>query len=191
MPQSPCRAGAAPCRRSHLSLPNTIFELIDMRSFSNLWFWIMLCVEWWIVSHWVLGVPFDVILRARRRGGKAQLELEDFARVNVNRLLFITHMSGPWMVLFGCFILAALALTGFWYQVEFAQAVFCLIFPLMLTGVLSVRAAHRIADGEHSGEALQARLIKLRFAVQAVAMLSILFTAIWGMYQNMTISVLR
>ncbi len=68
---------------------------------------------------------------------------------------------------------------------------FCLLFPLALTGLLSVRAAHRIADGAHQGEALQACLIKLRFAVQAVGLASILFTAIWGMYQNMTMSVLR
>jgi hypothetical protein len=174
-----------------VSLYQTIFELIDMRSFSNLWFWIMLCVEWWMVSHWVLGVPFDVILRARRSGGKAQAELEDFARVNVNRLLFITHMSGPWIVAFAMCLLTALAATGFWYRVEFAQAVFCLMFPLALTGLLSVRAAHRIADGAHQGEALQACLIKLRFAVQAVGLASILFTTIWGMYQNMTMSVLR
>jgi len=37
----------------------TIFELIDMRSFSNLWYWIVLSVLWSTMSHWVLGVPFD------------------------------------------------------------------------------------------------------------------------------------
>ena len=51
--------------------------------------------------------------------------------------------------------------------------------------------AHHIADGEHSGEALQARLIKLRLAVQAVGMVSILLTAVWGMYQNLNVSVLH
>ena len=49
----------------------TIFELIDMRSFSNLWYWIVLAVLWSSVSHWVLGVPFDMVQRAKRHGGKS------------------------------------------------------------------------------------------------------------------------
>ncbi|MEC7258626.1 MAG: component of SufBCD complex, partial [Pseudomonadota bacterium] len=47
---------------------SSIFELIDMRSFSNLWFWIALAVTWSTTSHWVLGVPFDMVNRARRNG---------------------------------------------------------------------------------------------------------------------------
>ena len=45
---------------------DTVFEVIDMRSFSNLWYWIGLAVLWSSVSHWVLGVPYDSILRAKR-----------------------------------------------------------------------------------------------------------------------------
>ena len=63
-----------------------IFEVIDMRSFSNLWYWIALAVVWSTTSHWVLGVPYDMILRARRKGGQAMTDLEDIVRVNVNRL---------------------------------------------------------------------------------------------------------
>ncbi len=174
-----------------MELYQTIVELIDMRSFSNLWFWIMLCVQWWMVSHRILGVPFDMVLRARRKGGQAQEDLETLARVNVNRLLYITHMSGLWIVGFVAFVLAVLAVAGFVYRIEFAQAVFCLVFPLTGVWAMSLWAAHRIADGDHHGEALQARLIKLRLAVQGVGMMSILITSIYGMYQNMTISVLH
>ena len=48
-----------------------IFELIDMRSFSSLWFWILLAVTWSTASHWVIGVPYDLIQRARRTGPEA------------------------------------------------------------------------------------------------------------------------
>ena len=65
----------------------TLFEMIDMRSFSNLWFWIALAVMWSTASHWVLGVPFDMVLRARRHGGEAQADLEDIVRINVVRRL--------------------------------------------------------------------------------------------------------
>ena len=32
----------------------TVLELIDMRSFSSLWYWIGLAVLWSSASHWVL-----------------------------------------------------------------------------------------------------------------------------------------
>ena len=46
-------------------------EIIDLRSFSNLWFWIALAVMWSSTSHWVLGIPHDMIQRAKREGGQA------------------------------------------------------------------------------------------------------------------------
>lgn len=168
-----------------------IVELIDMRSYSNLWFWIMLGAQWWIASHRILGVPFDMILRARRKGGAAQTVLEELAHIHVNRLLYIMHVSGLWIIGITAFVLTGLLVSGFWYGAEFSQAVFCLVAPLTFWSYLSVRTAHRIADGDHSGEALQARLIKLRLAVQASGMVSILLTAFWGMYQNLNASVLH
>ena len=65
-----------------MNLYQVLFELIDMRSFSNLWYWIMLAVMWSSASHWVLGVPFDVISRARRQGGALQDDLETLVRIN-------------------------------------------------------------------------------------------------------------
>jgi hypothetical protein len=50
---------------------SNVFEVIDMRSFSSLWYWIALAVMWSSASHYVLGVPFDLVQRARRRGGQA------------------------------------------------------------------------------------------------------------------------
>jgi len=76
-----------------VSWTNALFEVIDMRSFSNLWFWIALAVVWSSVSHWVLGVPFDMIQRARKQGGQAEADLHDMVRINVNRLLYIARLS--------------------------------------------------------------------------------------------------
>nr|MDJ0826631.1 component of SufBCD complex [Rhodobacter sp.] len=65
---------------------DTVFELIDMRSFSNLWYWIALAVLWSTSSHWILGVPFDLVQRASRYGGEAEVDLTDLVRINVNRV---------------------------------------------------------------------------------------------------------
>ncbi|MDR0810210.1 MAG: component of SufBCD complex [Gemmobacter sp.] len=168
----------------------TIFELIDMRSFASLWFWIVLVVQWSVASHWVLGVPHGLLTRARRLGGQAQRDLEDMARIKVNRLLYTVHASGLWIAGGTAFLLTVLILLGFVYRVEFAQALLCLLLPMVPVGLLSLRTAHRIADGEHRGEALQTRLIRLHMAVQGIGMVAILATSFWGMYRIMQFGVL-
>lgn len=163
-----------------------VFELIDMRSFSNLWYWIGLAVLWSSVSHWVLGVPFDMVQRARRRGGQALIDFEALARININRLVFISQEAGLWMVGLGFAILTALALLGFVYGVEFAQAVFLLLFPMSIVAALSMRAAHRLQVARLEGEALARGFARHRFWTQVIGVISIFVTAMWGMYQNFT-----
>lgn len=165
----------------------TIFELIDMRSFSNLWFWIALAVVWSTASHWVLGVPYDMVARARKYGGQAESDLEDLVRINTNRLLFIGQVSGLWLLGLTCFILTGLALLGFVYSVEFAQAVFLLGCPMSLVGALNLSTARLIQSEQAQGEQLWKRLARHRVYVQAIGMVAIFATALWGMYQNMSV----
>ncbi|WP_415920679.1 component of SufBCD complex [Tateyamaria sp. SN6-1] len=165
----------------------TIFELIDMRSFSNLWFWIALAVMWSTASHWILGVPFDLVSRARRHGGQAAEDLEALVRINTNRLLYIGTVSGLWLLGFVCFVITGLALLGFIYRVEFAQALFLLGFPMTIVGALNLSTARLIQDREAEGEDLWRYLSRHRTIVQAIGMVSIFVTALWGMYQNMAV----
>ncbi|MBN7785661.1 hypothetical protein JYP51_12060 [Ponticoccus gilvus] len=169
---------------------STIFEVIDMRSFSNLWFWIALAVFWSSTSHWVLGVPFDMVARARRTGGQAARDLEDLARINCNRVLFIAEESGLWLAAIVPAILVALGLLGFWYRIELAQALFLLAFPMAFVGLLSIASARRIQGGESEGEALWRRLRIHRMLTQCIGMVSIFVTALWGMFQNLSAHVL-
>lgn len=173
-----------------MSFYNTVVELIDLRSFSNLWFWIVLAVVWSSTSHWVLGVPYDMVSRARRHGGQAQADLETITRINANRLLYIARTSGLWLLGFMFFLLTMLASLGFYYKVEFAQAVFLLALPLTGVGGLSISTAHRIERGEGSGEALDRRLHRHRLMTQMIGMVAIFVTAMWGMYQNIQLSIL-
>ena len=169
---------------------STVFELIDMRSFSNLWYWIALAVMWSSTSHWVLGVPWDMVQRAERQGGEAQADLEDMVRINCNRLLYIAGMSGLWLLGLVSALLTSLGMLGFWYGIEFAQAVFLLAAPMTLIGALSLRSARIIHDGALAGAALHKRMHRHRVQTQFVGMISLFVTALWGMYQNMAIGVL-
>ncbi|AKS46058.1 hypothetical protein SAMN05444287_1162 [Octadecabacter temperatus] len=166
---------------------NTLFEVIDMRSFSNLWFWIALAVFWSSVSHWVLGVPFDMIQKARKMGGQAEVDLHDMVRINVNRLLYIGQVSGLVLLAFLSFFLTSMGILAFVYDVEFAQAVFLLGFPMTIVGALSLSTAKVIAAQQPEGEALFARLSKHRVITQFIGMISIFITAMFGMYQNLAV----
>lgn len=165
----------------------TLFELIDMRSFSNLWFWIVLAVTWSTTSHYVLGVPFDMVLRAKRHEGQYEADLEDLVRINTNRLLYIARMSGLWLAGFTCFFLTILVLLGFVYGNEFSQALVLLGVPLSLVGLLSLSTARLIQDEESRGERLRKRLMRHRLYTQIIGMISIFITALWGMYQNLSV----
>lgn len=167
----------------------TVFEVIDMRSFSNLWYWIALAVLWSTAAHFVLGVPWDLIQRAGRNGGQAQVDLEDLVRINCNRILYITGTAGLWIVGFVFALLTTLVLLGFMYDVEFAQAVFLLALPMSLVGALSISTARLIVEAQLMGEALRRRLARHRFYTQIVGMFAILVTAMWGMLQNLRVGV--
>ena len=161
-----------------------------MRSFSNLWFWIALAVMWSSSSHWVLGVPFDMVTRAKRQGNQAEVDLIDITRVNVNRLMYIGQVAGLWLAGIVCFALTVLGVLGFWYDVEFAQALFLLSFPMSLVGVLSLRAAALIERHAQDAEDLCKRLSRHRLVTQIIGTFSIFVTVIWGMHRNFSIGVL-
>lgn len=170
---------------------DTVFELIDMRSFSNLWFWIVLAVIWSSMSHWVLGVPWDMVLRARKRADPGMLsDLETMVRISTGRILMIAGESGLLLAAFGSFVLTSLLLLGFVYGNEFSQALFLLGFPMSLVGLSSIATARRIRREALAGDALYRAMRRHRVLTQAIGMVSIFVTAMWGMLQNMTIGVL-
>ncbi|WP_309663224.1 component of SufBCD complex [Tabrizicola sp.] len=174
-----------------MDLIATVFEIIDMRSFSNLWYWIALAVLWSSTSHWVMGVPYDMLPRARREGGQAQADVEELARIYSSRLLAVVRAAGLWIVALGCFWMSVLGVLSFYYDVEFAQAVFFLVAPMTIVIWLSLRCARLIEAGENSGEALYRRLSIHRRFLQVLGMVSIFITSLFGMWQNLSNSILN
>lgn len=177
-------------RGQDLDWTRLIFDLIDLRSFSNLWYWIALAVTWSSASHWVLGIPYDMVLRARRMGGQAEQDLTDIARVNVTRILLIADEAGLILVTLLSGTLTSLLLLGFYYGSEFCQALVLILLPLSVVGMMTVTTARNIRAAGDAGEALHRRLSVHRVTVQVLGMLSIFITAFWGMLQNFNVSIL-
>lgn len=162
-----------------------IVDVINVRSFSSLWYWIAVAVLWSSVSHWVLGVPFDLISRARRKGGQAEQDLVDVVRVNVNRLLEIVDAAAAWLVGIVSFTVSSLLILGFYYDFEFAQALTFMIVPLCVVGALCMWSARRIHRQAQDVEMLYSMLGTHRLGTQIIGMISIFVTALYGMFQNL------
>ena len=160
---------------------NTIFSLIDARSFSRLWFWIALVTVWLVAGNWVLGVPFGIVRRATRNSEQAQRDMEDLVRIHVRRLYGIGRAFGIWIVGTACAVLTGLGLVGFLYRVELAQALFLMFIPLALSGALNLLAAFRIHHQEPTGGALLRQMWWLRNRIQLIGVATILASVMWGM----------
>ncbi|MGY6409881.1 MAG: component of SufBCD complex [Alkalilacustris sp.] len=169
---------------------SSLLGLIDTRSFSNIWFWIALAAMWTALSHTVLGVPFDMVARARREGGQAMADLEATVAAHVNRRLHMMATSGHWMAALTAFGLTVLGMLGFVYGLQLGQAVFLLALPATAVGGLGLRAARRLARDPLEGEALCSYLARHRLVIQLLGVVSILFTTFWAAVQVLTMSVL-
>lgn len=169
-----------------MTLSDLIISQIDFRTFSSIWYWLAVAVTWASVSHWIIGVPFDMIYNARRHGGQAAQDLEQITAINLRRLMQISGTPGLVLTGLAVFGLTTAALLGFGYGVELAQGVFCLAFPLVLVALLTTRTCLRLSAVPLTGEPLVKALIRLRFWIQVIAMNAIFFTALWGMYVNLS-----
>lgn len=169
---------------------DTVFALINMRSFSNLWYWIVLAIVWSMAGQRVLGVPWDMILRARKtEGDEVMADVSALLRIHVTRRLRIVQESGAVLAGLAAFVLTSLVLLAFVYGVEFAQAVFLLVVPFIPVTALSLRTARAIRDRDLDGLALVKAVQRLRLHIQLIGLASIFVTALWGMYHNMTTNV--
>lgn len=168
-----------------------VLEVIDTRSFTSIWYWIIVAVTWSSTSHYTLGVPFDMVTRARRHEtGPAQQDLENLVTITCNRLIHIVDVSGTWLVGLVFFVLTFLGLLGFYYNIEMGQAVFLIAAPLVIVALNSVRNARIIHARQTQGMALRAHLSRMRFGNQVLGMVSIMITALWGMWHNLNATVL-
>ena len=161
-----------------------IFDQIDLRSFSSLWFWFAVVGIWTLASHRVLGVSSDMIRHARRYGGPAQADLEALVQIKVARLDRIFDEAGVFIVGFLFFLLSSLAVLGFYHGVELAQALSLILIPLAYVGLLSLRLARQVQAGNRTGKDLVRLLRRNRIKVQLIGLFSIFVTTMWGASHN-------
>ncbi|MFD1880983.1 hypothetical protein [Paracoccus pacificus] len=170
-------------------LPN-----LETRSFAAVWFWLFLVLCWSLMGRGVLGVPAEVIARARfpadgPDGDEARLLLLDWLSLTLPM-----RQTSPGVAVFalaaGGFVLAALAVLAL-LGVEIAQAGWLLLTPLAVTGVLRVRLAGRmqglmeaaqteqVPPAEAAERAARA-LWSQRLITSVIGVIAMGVTAAWG-----------
>ena len=157
-------------------------RLIDLQTFASVWYWLAVIVTWSVASNWLIGVPFDILFGARKLGTTELADLENLVDINVRRIVNTNSVVGAAIVALIAFGLSALAVMGFYYRLELAQGLFALTAPLTLIVAVNMRLAHQLHRAPLGGRDLVKRLFVVRLWTQIVAMVSLFFTALYGMY---------
>ena len=163
----------------------TIARVIEYRTFDNIWYWFAVIVSWAVACHWMIGVPFDLLFRARKCPPQEIADLEAIVAINVRRFTFMADVLGPSLLGLAAFVFSGLAMAGFYYQFELAQGLFVLLAPLAIIVAMNLRLAYQLRANPLTGRALVQRLFAVRVISQVIGMVAIFLTAMYGMYYNL------
>lgn len=150
-----------------------MFQFIAAAHFESPWYWVLHVVVWTVACTRTLGVPHDMLIRARRLPEVAA-RVDLLANLAAERLAGVADGFGPVIAAATGFLLAALAGLGFWNGIEAAQASLCLLAPLAAVAFSKIRLALWIRRSRLVGPRLVLALTWRRTCHQAIAILAML-----------------
>ena len=153
-----------------------MFQTFAAASFQSIWYWVLHVVVWTLACYRTLGVPHDMLLRARRLP-------EIGARVDTLALLTSERVGGIYDALgvpiaagLG-FVLAGLFALGFGTGIEAAQAAFAIVLPLVVINYSKLRLALAVRRQGIAGPRLVLALARRRIWHQLIAVVAMLGAA--------------
>ena len=176
--------------------PTDILSILDARSFSSTWFWLALLVVWTLSGRRVVGIPVDVLGQAaralREKPGADSADifaLLDWMSLNVPRWQ-IGARAGAVLTALISFGISALAVMGFTYGLEMAQALALILLPQAVLLALRFRLAGQLywvleaaqlgqPAPEAASEALR-RIGRYRVLYAIISVLSVVVTTLWA-----------
>ena len=156
------------------------YEIIDLTSFWNIWYWIVVVIAWSMTAHWTLGVPYDAVVSADQHGGVFAEQCESLAYINAQRMVYYFEKSGVVIIGFVAFFMGGIAAAGFYLGVEFFQALFVLLAPLLLPVFFSVRLAFFLKNSQPVGAELRKLIYRRRLWNQVIGMFAIMIASLSG-----------
>jgi hypothetical protein len=161
-----------------------IVENLDLRSFSNLWYWLVLAAVWSTTSYYPLGIPYEMVQKARFKGGAYEMHVRNLLSVQSFRAQMALDRNGPLLAGAVAFLLGVLIAAGFILGVEFAQAVALIAIPISLVMALRLRLAQAMAEQPQDFAEIYRRLSWHRRFVQLIGVVAIVTTSFWGTFVN-------
>lgn len=155
----------------------SFLDSLEFATFSSIWYWVFMALAWSSRSHWTLGAPFDGVVRAERRGGPWEDDLDMIVHAMSRRVVGFVRPSGHRAIGVGMFFLASLVTGSIVTQSEFIRGLTALAIPMAIVTVLEVRLALRVHDTGLRGYDLRRALVWQRFLNQATGLCSLLLAA--------------
>ena len=175
---------------------NSLIGFLDSRSFGTVWYWLVVIGTWSLTGRHVIGVPSEILLRARTaiQAGEGEspvvLHLLDWLSLVLPRWR-LGAREGAVFLAATAFALSSLAIMGIGYALELALAGFLLLFPFAILFWMRVALARRLMPlldaaeqgarpiPEAAAEAVR-RMVIHRRLVTALSMAAVAVTALWG-----------
>jgi len=136
---------------------DNLLGLLGSRSFSSIWFWLVLIGTWSMVGRSVLGVPTEVLSRAHQAQGQgdgqgtAVITLLDWLSLILPRWQ-LGAREGAVFLGVTSFLITSLAVLGFGFGLEMAQALTLLLVPFWALFWMRVRLARRLVPLVHAAQ---------------------------------------
>lgn len=174
-----------------------LFSFLDNRSFGTIWFWLVFVGIWMSNAREIVGVPLHVLMAARKAqkadapDGQEVLTLLDWLSLTLPHWQ-LGPREGAVILGVASFFLTALAILGFGYDLEMAQALTLLLVPLHILFWMRIRLARGISPllkvgqtgiqplTEISAEIIR-RMIWHRRGFMLLVILSGMIAGLWAM----------
>jgi hypothetical protein len=153
-----------------------VFQVFGTASLDSFWYWVLSILIWSLVCNRTLGVPHDMVRRARRAPETAE-RVDLLALIGAERIGRLHDLAGVPLAALGGFGLAVAGVAAFGLGLELAKAAFLLAFPLSIVAVSTLRLALVVRRRRLGGPLLRRLLAVRRFWHTVVAIAAIMVTA--------------
>lgn len=153
-----------------------MIEGLGTGSFESMWYWVLTVLVWTYAGNRVLGVPYDMLLRARRLPPVAD-RVETLAHIAAERMGGLYDRVGVPIAAATGFGLAVLFGIAFGTGLELAAATFALVFPLSIVVYSTLRLALAVRRQRIAGPSLVRILARRRVWHMVIGTVAMLTTA--------------
>ena len=148
-----------------------MIETLAAASFLSIWYWVLHAVVWTLACYRTLGVPLDMLHRARRAPETAA-RVDALAHLASARIGAVHDLLGVPIAALAGFTLATLFVIGFGLGLEAARAALLLLLPLAVIGYSKLRLALAVRRRGLDGAELVLALARRRVWHQFIAVLA-------------------